>query len=178
MSEAPRPRFLVVHDYGMGGLWWWVRANSAREILDTCSEVEVVTDPETVRRYANDSHLEEFDLAALPPDSPLAKMRAQRDRQRGRPGFGALVGRDRVYLRMPFGDDSGTVDYLLELGPDGRWVRQVELAPDGGLRMSAGDWPINPPFDLYDPDLAELEIAAGEFEDAWRRARPDPRGGG
>ncbi|RCV48453.1 hypothetical protein DEF23_18830 [Marinitenerispora sediminis] len=163
----------------MGGLWWWVRAGSAREITDACAEVEVVTDPGAVRRAEADASLEEVDLAALPADSVLAGLRARRDAQRGRPGFGALVGRERVYLRMPFRDDAAggppdPVDYLLELGPDGRWIRQVELAPDGGLRMSADDWPINPPFDLYDPELAGLEIDARTFEDSWRRARPAP----
>ena len=28
------PRYLTVHDYGTGGLWWHIDAKSAREITD------------------------------------------------------------------------------------------------------------------------------------------------
>jgi hypothetical protein len=43
-----KQRHLVCHDYGMGGLWWWVWARSPAEIVETCAEVEVVTDPERI----------------------------------------------------------------------------------------------------------------------------------
>ncbi|GIH51651.1 hypothetical protein Mro03_68300 [Microbispora rosea subsp. rosea] len=32
---ATKRRFLILYDYGMGGSWWWVRARSAREVLET-----------------------------------------------------------------------------------------------------------------------------------------------
>ena len=35
-------RYLVVYDYGMGGLWAYVTASSATEILDAFPELEVV----------------------------------------------------------------------------------------------------------------------------------------
>lgn len=28
-------RYLVLHDYGMGGLWWWIRARSVREVRES-----------------------------------------------------------------------------------------------------------------------------------------------
>jgi hypothetical protein len=157
----------------MGGLWWWVWASSAQEIVDTCAEVEVVTEPDAVRR-AETWSLEEFDLGVLPLDSSLASLRAQRDQQRHLPGFGAVAGRDRVCLRLP-PDDGEDVVRLIELGPDGRRIRQVEIASDGtAVQVNAEDLPFNPPFDLFDPQYAPMEIDRDEFEDAWGRARPDP----
>lgn len=43
LGEVRKTRYLVLHDYGMGGLWWWVWAESAEEIVRVCAEVEVVT---------------------------------------------------------------------------------------------------------------------------------------
>lgn len=175
MTESPEPtksRYLVVHDYGMGGLWWWIRASSARQIVDTCAEVEVITDPEALAR-AESRSLDEVDIDALSDDPALAALRDQRDGHRGRPGFGVLVGRDRVYLAMPSEDED--TRYWVEFGPDGRWLRQVELSGDGpGVRTDSANWPINPPIDLYDPQYAALEIDAAAFADAWSRALPDP----
>ncbi len=87
--------------------------------------------------------------------------------------FGALAGRDIVYLRRRWdeeGDDP--VDYLMEVGADGRRVRQVELAEHGAaLRSGPDDWAFNPPVvDLFDPTLAGQEISRGEFEEQWTRA--------
>ncbi|MGW5216095.1 hypothetical protein ACWEQO_34055 [Streptomyces sp. NPDC004051] len=60
----------------------------------------------------------------------------------------------------------------MELEPDGRRVRQVEISRHGGsVKTGVEDWPFNPPFDLHDPHYASLEIGPGDFEEAWRRAR-------
>jgi hypothetical protein len=167
-----RTRFLVVHDYGMGGLWWWIWAESAQEVVNTLAEVEVVTDPETMNRAAEWS-LAEVDLDRVDGDAALAELHGQRDEQRGQPGFGALAGRQRVFLRLPDEDDDAI--YLAELGADGRRLRQVEVRPDGTrYKSTAEDWPFNPPFDLYDPRYAAMEIEARDFEEAWRQAIHDP----
>jgi hypothetical protein len=172
-GEVGRTRFLVLHDYGMGGLWWWVWAGSAEEIIGACAEVEVVSDPDAVSR-AETWTLEEVCLDD-PDPNPLSSLRAQRDAQRGQPGFGALVGRERVCLRWPEGDE-GEV-FLMELGPDGRRLRQVEIGPDGGsVRTGIEDWPFNPPFDLHDPQYASMEIGSGDFQEAWQRARHESEG--
>jgi hypothetical protein len=119
-----KQRYLVCHDYGMGGLWWWVWARSAAEIVQTCAEVEVVTDP------------------------------------------------DRVYLRFPPAPDDAAI-FLSEHGPDSRRLRQVEQRADGvAIKTDHNDWPLNPPFDLFDPQHAGMEISQAEFEQAWGRARP------
>ena len=34
--------FLVCYDYGTGGLWWWIMANSAEDITATYREVTVL----------------------------------------------------------------------------------------------------------------------------------------
>ncbi|MQY34660.1 hypothetical protein SRB17_26300 [Streptomyces sp. RB17] len=94
---AHKRSFLALHDYGMGGSWWWVRARSERAVLGTFAWVEVVTDPETVARFEEEG-LEEVDIddPRMPPG--LDGLRAERDAQRGREGFGALADRDIVHL--------------------------------------------------------------------------------
>ncbi|SNY62940.1 hypothetical protein SAMN05421748_12497 [Paractinoplanes atraurantiacus] len=155
----------------MGGLWWWIHARSAQQIIDTFAEVEVVEDPEIVAQFADDN-LDEVDIdaPAMPPG--LDGLREQRTAQRGRPGYGALAGRELVYLRRPWDDEPHI--YLEELGPDGRRRRQVEVYRDGtATRSTPDDWPLNPPIDLHDPDLAQWEISADEFERAWQQARTE-----
>jgi hypothetical protein len=170
---ADKHRFLVLHDYGMGGVWWWVHARSVPEVLETFAWVEVVTDPETVTRFEDDE-LEEVDIDAPSMPAGLEGLRAERDGQRGREGFGALAGRGVVHLRRPWDEeDDEPVVHLMEVGPDGRRIRQVELADDGtAVRSGPEDWPFNPPIvDLFDPALVAQEISRGEFEDQWARAR-------
>jgi hypothetical protein len=171
MSDR-RSRYLVAHDYGMGALWWWVWARSAQEIVETCAEVEVVTNPEMVSRADG------WDLQVVDLDGdglgPLESHRTERNAQRDRPGFGALVGHEMVHLRYEDPDAEAAYDevYLLELGPDGRRLRQVVIDPDGSATAEGpDDWPFNPPFDLYDPKLAVMQITSDEFEAAWSKAQ-------
>ncbi|MDT3444494.1 hypothetical protein [Pseudofrankia sp. BMG5.37] len=168
-----RQRFLVVHDYGMGGLWWWVQATSEREIVKRIAEVEVVTDADSWERAAA-WNLPEVDLDA--PDLPpgLDDLRQQRDEQRGQPGFGALAGRALVHLRCA-SDDEESVFYYWEVGEDGRRLREVEVHGDGpGARNTPDDWPFNTPVvDLYDPRAIAWEIDPEEFEAQWQRAGPN-----
>jgi len=170
------PRYLIVHDYGMGGLWSWVRAESAEAVLDACAEAEVVTDPEVIARMGADPGLEEADLDDPPPGSLVANLRAQRDAYRHLPGYGELAGRERVHLRWDEREDGEQESvFLIELGPDTRQLRNVELLPDGGrIRRHMADWPINPPTDLHDPKYLAMQIGAEEFEAAWRSARTEP----
>lgn len=58
---AGKTRFLLLHDYGMGGTWWWVRARSAREVLEAFAEVEVIDRPETIV-WAETADLPEVDI--------------------------------------------------------------------------------------------------------------------
>ncbi|ANZ42710.1 hypothetical protein BBK82_13570 [Lentzea guizhouensis] len=154
----------------MGGLSWWIWADSAEQIVLTLAEVEVITNPDALAQ-AQEWGLDELDLSEVDRDPALRRMRAEREQQRGLPGFGVLAGRERVYLRR-FHDGS---TYLLEIGQDGRQLRQVELKPDGTLLSSTMEgWPFNPPIDLHDPQYAPMEIGEREFEDSWSRAVPDP----
>ncbi|MEV6576191.1 hypothetical protein [Streptomyces sp. NPDC051577] len=93
---------------------------------------------------------------------------------RDRPGFGALADRSVVYLRRRWeGEDGlGPADYLMEVGSDGRRLRQVELGGDGtAVKSGPDDWAYNPPVvDIIDPDLAGMEIGRDEFEAQWLRA--------
>jgi hypothetical protein len=166
-----KQRFLVLHDYGMGGLWWWVHARSAREVLETFAEVEIVDAP-AHRARAEGWQLPEVDIDAPAMPAGLAELRATRDQQRGLPGFGALADRPVVYLRRAWDGDEPAV-YLVEVGPGGRRMRQVEVAEDGiATRTDLRDWPVNPPFvDLFDPQVLDLEIDRDDFERAWAAAR-------
>jgi hypothetical protein len=115
-----KQRYLVLHDYGMGGLWWWIHARSIREVLEAFAEVEVVHAPAEVAR-AEGWQLEEVDIDAPAMPAGLDGLRVKY-RQRCLPGFGALADRQLVYLRQEWdGDDPAT--YLTEIGSDGRRVR-------------------------------------------------------
>jgi hypothetical protein len=171
-TPTPKSRFLVLHGYGMGGARWWIHARSAREVLETFAEVEVVDSPEAIERAAGDLDEVDIDEPAMPPG--LDELRAKRDAQRGRPGFGALADRSIVHLRRRWdGDGDEPATYFMEVGSDGRRLRQVELADDGtALKSGPDDWPFNPPvMDLFDPEWADKEIHPDEFEAAWLRAR-------
>lgn len=175
-EAGAKQRFLIVHDYGMGGVWWWVHARSAREVLETFAEVEVVDASEAIER-AEGWDLEEIDIDAPTMPAGLDDLRAQRQAQRCLPGFGALAGRTIVYLRRRWDgeDDVDPAVYLMEIGSDGRRLRQVELAEDGdAVKSDPDDWPFNPPIvDLFDSELKESEISRDEFEAAWQRARAE-----
>ncbi|MET9603334.1 hypothetical protein [Streptomyces sp. NPDC006459] len=173
--DAPTSRFLVLHDYGMGGSWWWVHARSVREVRETFADVEVVDTAETVQR-AEGWGLNEARVDAATTPEGLDGLRAKREAQRGLDGFGALADREMVWLRRRWddGNDEDRTLYLMEVGADGRRTRQVELAPDGtGVRSGPDDWPFNPPVvDLFDPELVGMEIGQDEFERNWLGARP------
>lgn len=169
--SVAKQRYLVLHDYGMGGLWWWIHARSAREIAETFAETEVVDVPADIAR-AQGWQLEEVDIDAPVMPAGLDGLRATRDRQRALPGFGALADREVLYLRRD-GDGANPAAYLMEIGRDGRRIRQVEVAENGpAIRTDEEDWLFNPPFvDLYDPRLPGQEIDREEFERAWAAAQ-------
>jgi hypothetical protein len=173
-DATSKSRYLVLHDYGMGGLWWWVHARSAREIREKFAEVEVIDRADAVE-WASAQDLDEVDIDAAVMPAGLADLRATRDAQRDHPGFGALADRSVVYLRRRWNgeDDVDPAVYLMEVGSDGRRTRQVELSEDGtAVKSGPEDWPFNPPMaDLFDPHLPGMQITAEEFESHWHRAR-------
>ena len=78
-----------------------------------------------------------------------------------------------VHVRYEDPDTAEKYDeeYLLELGPNGRRLRQVVIEPDrSATAEGADDWLFNPPFDLYDPKLAAMQISSSDFEAAWSNA--------
>jgi hypothetical protein len=161
-------RYLVRDDYGMGALWWWIRAESAEEIEDTFAGLEVVDDP-SARNMVESSDVDEFTLTEA-ASGPLASYAQERARQRSDPSYGKLLGKVRVYLRMADpAVDLG--EWFTEHDRTGRRVRQVEVRSDGTSEAtSARDWPMNPPFDLGDPQYAAMEITKEEFERVWTNA--------
>ena len=171
---ADKTRFLILHDYGMGGSWWWVRARSAREVLETFAEVEVIDRPETIAwAEADDLPEVDIDAARMPPG--LDGLRAKRDVQRVSEGFGALADMTIAYFRRRWDGEDATdpAVYLMEVSADGRRTRQVEVREDGtALKSGPEDWHFNlPVVDMFDPELAGMEISREEFEVAWLRAR-------
>ncbi|MEV4569792.1 hypothetical protein AB0K12_39040 [Nonomuraea sp. NPDC049419] len=61
----------------------------------------------------------------------------------------------------------------MEVGSDGRRLRQVEQRDDGAaFKSDQDDWAFNPPVaDLFDPELVEMEIRREDFEAAWASAK-------
>lgn len=170
-EQPSRQRYLVRYDYGMGARWWWIRAVCAAEITTAFAEVEVIDDPASVRMVQSWS-LDELDLADA-VSGPLADLYQRRQQQRRDPAFGKLLGKNRVYLRLPDPEEPAAW-WLTEHDAAGRRLRQIELRPDGtAVPSSAADWPMNPPFDLGDPRFASNEISGDEFERAWARATRD-----
>jgi hypothetical protein len=163
-------RYLVSHDYGMGGLWWWIVAPSEEDILDTFAEVEVVSDQVWIERVsAWEQQPQEVSIGGPYPPG-LADLAEKRSAQRDLPGYGVLSGADRVYLKRDDPGEDGVI-WFSELGPDGRRLREVERRPDG-TASGRSTWIMNPPEDLRDPELARHVCSAEEFESAWASATP------
>ncbi|CAM3416168.1 hypothetical protein STSO111631_18430 [Stackebrandtia soli] len=80
-----------------------------------------------------------------------------------------MVGHDRVHMLFVEDDDPPMYP---ELDGDGHATRRVVLDGDGdGLSAELdGDWPFNPPFDLYDPDLTRMRIDADHCAAIWEKA--------
>lgn len=174
VDEFPKQRFLVCHDYGMGGVWWWVHACSAREIAETFAETWVIEDSERLAD-ARTWELDEVDIDD-PADSVLQDLHAQRDTQRNQTGFGVLADRELLCIRQRWDGEDGVpaATYLTEI-TNGYRTRQVEVRDTGeAIRTGFDDFPLNPPIDLWDPDLVDQEITAEEFEKAWNSALPAP----
>ncbi|GAA2056936.1 hypothetical protein GCM10009839_77730 [Catenulispora yoronensis] len=180
--DEVKARYLVCHDYGMGALWWWVTARSAKEIMERIADVVVSFSPESAR-WADENGYEEIDIDAPDPNE-LSSMKATRDAQRQQQGFGAVVGRGTVYFRCvwgeyekqaPWWDDENAAYFLLEIGEDGYRKRGIfEYVEGPSHRMGEDDWAFNPPYDLYEPEWARFEIDQQTFEAAWEAAIPFP----
>ncbi|WP_067814224.1 hypothetical protein [Nocardia inohanensis] len=171
-DKTPKQRFLVCHDYGMGGLWWWVQARSAREVAETFAETQVIEDRERLA-VAQEWELDEVDIDGL-ADSALNSLRIKRLAQKNRAGFGMLADREVLFTRQRWTGEDGVpaADYLTEI-TNGYRTRQIEIRDNGvAIRTGLDDFPLNPPIDLWDPDLADREITAEEFEKAWAEAVP------
>ena len=159
------PRYLVCHDYGMGGLWWWITADSEADVVERIAEVTVVGDPETIAHFEADD-LREVDLADAASEVALGDLVAQRDAARGRPGYGRFAGMERVWFAMPqiYEDE----DWWFELNPSGQTIRAVR--EQGEVRERVVPDGINPMSDLYDPMYDDREITEAEFEQVWDAA--------
>ena len=160
-------RFLVTHDYGMGSLWWWIEAPSAEAIIQTYAEVMIVepADGET-ERFADIPSLRIGD----PAPAGLDDLEEQRRVQRASPKFGALVGRGSVYIRKDYPEEQEI--YFFEYDEQGI-ARGRLLCRRVARRNGPEDWLFNPPEDLWDPELAECEIAREEFEGWWGNSRTE-----
>src|SRR5258708_35392030 len=90
----------------MGALWWWITAGSAAEITATFAEVEVIDDPATARMVESWS-LDELDIADA-VSGPLTDLYQKREQQRQDRAFGKILGKNRVYLRLPDPEEPAT----------------------------------------------------------------------
>jgi hypothetical protein len=76
MTTRDKQRYLVVYDYGQGGVWAFVWARSAPEIEDTFRDLKVVEDmPSWLAgdALARTEQRMTFDVDAIQPDEWIAK---------------------------------------------------------------------------------------------------------
>ncbi len=68
--RIPEGRFLVSYDYGTGGLWWFVRAESAEQIREASTALTV---HEAVPEWMRQDHWSgiEIDKLHAPQDEAL-----------------------------------------------------------------------------------------------------------
>jgi hypothetical protein len=66
-------KFLVCHDYGTGGLWWWIEAPSADDIHAKFRDLIVLDQPPTWWNDEMDRHAKRYRLSE-PPDEPLSML--------------------------------------------------------------------------------------------------------
>jgi hypothetical protein len=81
MADDASADFLVVYDYGMGGLWALVSAPSEAAIVEQYPEINVVTERP---KWMDDKRFHGLDRLALdddPPQSILRVVVADRDRK-------------------------------------------------------------------------------------------------
>ncbi|TQN30529.1 hypothetical protein FHX37_0410 [Haloactinospora alba] len=69
------------------------------------------------------------------------------------------------------GADPDESVFLLELGPDGRVIRRVEVLGEDDTVASWQEEGMNPPFDLRSPELATAEVDEAVFAAAREGAR-------
>ncbi|MFE7582987.1 hypothetical protein ACFU5Y_15705 [Streptomyces gardneri] len=85
-------------------------------MLETFADVEVVH-AEATRAEAEAWCLDKADVDGPTTPPGLAESRAQRDAQRGMPGFGALAGRHLLYLSRRWDEDYDATIYLIQPQP-------------------------------------------------------------
>ena len=76
-GQAPRQRFLVVYDYGQGGVWAFIWARSADDIRQRFRDLEVVnTFPSWLAgdELARTEQTMTFDIDDVKPDDWIARM--------------------------------------------------------------------------------------------------------
>ena len=64
MTGDAKQRYLVLHNYGQGGLWAYVNAKSPAEIEAAFREIEVVATPPTWLTVQEQQKLETYDVDA------------------------------------------------------------------------------------------------------------------
>jgi hypothetical protein len=70
--EVPAGHYLVCYDYGMGGLWWFIKAESADAIRHASPELSVFEEVPSWMLDQHWSHIEKDDLAS--PKSEALRM--------------------------------------------------------------------------------------------------------
>jgi len=68
--------FLVCHNYGQGGLWWWISASSASEITQAYKDIIVFEQPPTWWNDDADRNARRM-LITDKPDATLALLARQ-----------------------------------------------------------------------------------------------------
>lgn len=152
-------RFLLYHDYGMGGVYRWLWARSAEEVETWVDAHTVITDPEVIRELESEgSRVRE---ARLDDPGSLEAMGIQRYIRR-RP----RSSRRAQFWELPGVEDCGPT--LLEVDARGHMGRQLEQAADGSWgRVDRPD--MSPDIATDSPEWREVarKITKKRFEAAW-----------
>ena len=172
-----KKKFLTVYDYGMGGVWRYIRADSAKDVLDKYPKLEVLhREPDW---FTDESRrLTETNDINDPPDIFLRRMRGPLPAVHMELPIGADDAAELKRLITGFAETQGfvveNIEHLPIHGRSGTVFDMLLLRPDIDMRVNDFAEPNRLRIDICDAARSpEFEAVAAKFEALLRDRWPD-----